>query len=140
MSYATLQKILALVPLESNGPEVYVATMTTVLSNSYDSLNETFKRLKILNLKFHPGENEKYCCAEILADYECLVSTGAFKPDQLGYITCIFEYTFDSRFHIWAKKRGKEVMECIKELCVYNEDFMQPDDIITYESLFQEAM
>ena len=38
LSSDILQKVLTLVPLTATGPKVYVATMTTVLSDSYDSL------------------------------------------------------------------------------------------------------
>ena len=38
LSNTLLQKILALVPLTATGHEVYVATMTTFISDSYDAL------------------------------------------------------------------------------------------------------
>ena len=41
-----LQKILTLVLLTATRPEVYVATMTTVLSNSYDYLVDTLNRFQ----------------------------------------------------------------------------------------------
>ena len=37
-SNTLLQKVLTLVPLTATGPEVFVATMTTFLSDSYDAL------------------------------------------------------------------------------------------------------
>ena len=36
---------------DRNGPEVYVAIMTTFLSDSYDALEETLNHMKILKLK-----------------------------------------------------------------------------------------
>ena len=36
-------------------------------------------------------------------------------------------------------KKYKEVTEFIKKLCVCDEDVMQPEELITYYSLVQEA-
>ena len=52
--------------LTASGPEVYVATMITVLSDSYDSLAETLNHMKSLKLKNHQGENVTYFCDAIL--------------------------------------------------------------------------
>ena len=60
-----LQKILILVPLTATGPEVFVSTMTTFFSNSYDDLEETINHIKSLKLKSYPGENVTDFCAEI---------------------------------------------------------------------------
>ena len=46
LSNTLLQKVLTLVPLTATGPEVYVAIMTTFLSDSYDALEETLKHMK----------------------------------------------------------------------------------------------
>ena len=83
LSYALLQKLLKLVPLTATRPEVYVTTMTTVLSNSYDSLVETLNHMKSLKLKDQPGENVRDCCDAILVEDERLESAGAFKNKQL---------------------------------------------------------
>ena len=79
------------------------------------------------------------CCAAILVDDERLKSSGAFKLDHLGYITCIFEDTSDSRFRLWDIQKYKEVTEFIKKLCVCDMDVISQEDLITYESLVQEA-
>ena len=50
-------------PLTATGPEVFVATMTTFLSDSYDALEETLNHMKSLKLKIYPGENVTDCCA-----------------------------------------------------------------------------
>ena len=100
MSNTLLQKVLTLVPLIATGPEVFSVTMTTFLSDSYDALEETLTHMKSLKLKSYPGENITDFCAEIWVDAERLESAGAFNPDHLGYITCIFEDTSDSRFHL----------------------------------------
>ena len=98
MSNTLLQKVLKLVPLTATGPEVFVATMTKFISYYYDALEETFTHMKSLNLKSYPGENVTYFCAEIWADAERLESARYFKPDHLGYTTCILEYTSISIF------------------------------------------
>ena len=85
-----------MVPLTETGPEVFVATMTTFISNSYDDLEETLTHMNSLKLKIYPGENVTDCYASILIDSEQLESAGAFKPEHLWYITCIFENNSDS--------------------------------------------
>ena len=85
LSNTFLQKVLTLVPLTATGPEVYVAIMTTFLSDSYDALEETINHTKSLKLKSYPGENVTDCCAAILVDDESLESAGAFKPEHLGF-------------------------------------------------------
>ena len=67
LSNILLQKVLTLVPLTTTGPEVFVATMTTFLSDSYDALEETMNQMKSLKLKSYPGENVTDCCAAILS-------------------------------------------------------------------------
>ena len=52
-----LQKLLTLVPLTATGPEVFVATMTTFLSDSFDDLEKTLNHMKSIKLKSYPGEN-----------------------------------------------------------------------------------
>ena len=81
---------MALVLLTATGPEVFVTTMTTFISDSYDSLEETLTHMKSLKINSYLGENVTDCCAEILVDVERLESAGAFKPEHLGYITRIF--------------------------------------------------
>ena len=91
-----------MLPLTATGPEVFVAIMTTFLSDSYDALKDTINHMKSLKLKIYPGENVTDCCAEILVDAECLESDGAFKSEHIGYITHIFEDTSDSRLLLLA--------------------------------------
>ena len=110
-----------MVPLASTGPEVYVTTMTTVLSNSYDFLMDTLKHMKSIKLKDHPGGNIADFCDVILVDVEHFESAGAFKPEHLGYIFRIFEDNYDSRSHLWANQNYKEVMYFVKKyFCVTN--------------------
>ena len=79
-SNTLLQKVLTLVPLTEIAPEVFVATMTTFLSDYYDALEETLNHMKILKLKIYPGGKVTDCCAEILVYAERLESAGAFNP------------------------------------------------------------
>ena len=96
-----------MVPLTATGLEVFVATMTTFLSDSYDALEENLYHMKSLKLKSYLGENVTYCFAAILVDAECLESAGAFKPENLGYITCIFEDNSVSRLRLWGIQKYK---------------------------------
>ena len=95
--------------------------------------------MKSIKIKGYTGKKVTYFCAVILVDDENLESSGAFKPYRLGYITRTFEDTSDSRFHRWAIQKYKEVTEFIKKLCVCDMDVLSQEDLITYESLVQEA-
>ena len=113
--------------------------MTTFLSDSYDALEETLNHIKSLKLKSYPGENVMDCCAAILVDAERLGSAEVFNPDNLGYITHIFEDTSDSRFRLWDIHKFKEVTEFINKLRVCDMDAISQEELITYESIVQEA-
>ena len=65
---AVLQKILKLVPLTATGPEVYVSTMTTIISDSYYSLVGTLNHMKNLKLKDRPVKDVADCYDEILVN------------------------------------------------------------------------
>ena len=84
LSNTILQKVLTLVPLTETGTELFVATMTTFISDSYDAMEKTINHMNILKLKVYPGEKVTYCCAAILVDDERLASAGDFKPEHLG--------------------------------------------------------
>ena len=58
-------------------------------------------QMKSLKLKSYSGENVKYFRAVILVNCDNLDSTGAFKTDNIGYINCIFEYTYDYILRLW---------------------------------------
>ena len=139
MSNTILQKVMTLVPLTATGSEVFAATMTKFISDSYYALEETLTNRKNLKLKTYPGKNVTDFCAEILVDAKRLESYRAFKPEHLGYINRIFEDNSDSRFCLWAIQKYKEVVEFIKKLRVYNMDVISQEDLIPYESLVQEA-
>ena len=128
-----------MVPLTATGPDVFIATMTTFLFGSYDALEETLNHMKSFKVKIYPGENVTYYCAGILVDTERLESAGAFKPEHLGYITRIFEDTSDSILRMWSIQKYKEVTEFINKLRVCDIDVLSHENIITYESLVQEA-
>ena len=86
------------------------------------------------------GDNITEFCAAILVDAERLESARDFNPKHLGYITNKFKNNSDHRFHIWATNKYKEVAEFIKKLYICDKDFMQPEELITYAYLVQEAM
>ena len=124
-------------PLTATGPEVYVATMTTIISDSYYSLVNTLNHTKNLKPKDYPGRNAADCYDEILVNVESLESAGAFNPEHLGYTISIFENTSNSRFQIWATQKYKEVMEFIKKTLLCDKDVMHNNYIITYVLLAQ---
>ena len=138
LSNTLLQKVLTLVILKVTGPEVFVATITTFISDYYDALEENLTHMKSLKLKSYPGENVTDCCAAILVDAERLESARTFKTDHLVNITSIFEDTSDSRFRLWAILKYKEVTEFLKKLRVCDMDVISQDYLVTYESLVQE--
>ena len=90
--------------------------MTTFISDSYDALDDILTQMKSLKLIIYPGENVTDCSAAISVDADHLDSDGVFNPENIGYITRIFEDTFDSRFYMWAILKYREVTEFIKKL------------------------
>ena len=129
-----------MVPLTATGPEVYVATMTTIISDSYYSLAGTQNQMKSLKLKYDQGGDTADCYNAILEYVEGLESAGAFKPEHLGYIIRIFENTSNSRFQIWATQKYKEVMVFIKKPLLCDQEVMHTNDITTYGLLAQESL
>ena len=81
MSNYPLQKVVTLVPLTATRPEFYVATMTTIISDSYYSLVDTLNHMKNLKLKYHPGRDSADCYDAILVNVESRESSGSFKPE-----------------------------------------------------------
>ena len=141
LSNTLLQKVLTLLPLTATGPEVFVTTMATFLSDSYDALEDTINHTNSIKLKIYPWENVTYCCASILVDAERLESAGAFKPEHLGHITRIFEDTSESRFRLWDIQEYKQATEFINKLCVCDMDVISKEDLlykglVGYEVLF----
>ena len=68
-------------PLTKTVPEVFFATMTTFISNSYDAFKDTLTHMKILKLKNCPGKNLIGYCDSMLVDDERLESFRAINPD-----------------------------------------------------------
>ena len=95
--------------------------------------------MKSLKLKNYPGDNVTDFCDSILVDDERVESVRDFKPEHLGYTTCIFEDTSDSRFLIWDIRNDKEVIGFIKKLCVCDMYSMAPAELIYYEPPVKEA-
>ena len=137
MSNDLLQRVLTLVPLTATGPEVYVAIMTTIISDSYYSLVDIINHTKSLKLKDNQGGDTADCYDAILENVEGLESAGALKPEHLGYIISIFENTSDSRFNLWATQKYKKVMEFVKKPLLCDKDVMHTNDITTYGLLVQ---
>ena len=135
-----LEKVLTLVLLVETGSEVYVATMTTIIYDSYYSLVDTLNHTKNLKFKDHPGRYAADFYDAILVNLQILESYGAFNPKHLGYIINIFENTSNSRFQLWATQKYKEVMEFVKKPLFFDEDVMHTHDIINYGFLAQEYM
>ena len=126
-----------MVPLTATGPEVYVATMTTILSDSYCYLVDTLNYMKSLKLKDNLGRDVADFYDEILVNKESHESAGAFKPEHIGYIIRIFEDTSNSIFRLWETHKYKEVIDFVRKPLLCDEDVMQTDDIITYGFLVQ---
>ena len=140
LSNTLLQKLMTLVLMTETGPEVYVATITTIISDSYYSLVDTLKHMKSLKIKYHSGRDVADLYDAILVNVESLESDGAFKPEQIGYIIRIFENTSDSIFHLWATQKYKEVMEFVKKPLLCDEDVMHTDYIIICGFLVQKSL
>ena len=131
------QKVLTLVPLTATGPEVYVATMTIFLSDCYNSLYETLNNLKSLKIRSYLVDTVTYCCASVLVDDDCLESDITFKTEHLDYITRDFEDNTGYRFCLWSIQKYNEVTKLIIKLCLYGMEVIQPEELITYDSLLQ---
>ena len=69
-------------PLTATGPEVFITTMTTFLSDSYNALEDNPTHMNSFKLKSYPGKNVMDWCAAILVDAEGLESAGAFTPEH----------------------------------------------------------
>ena len=61
LSNTLLQKVLTLVPLTATGPEVYVATMTTIISDSYYYLSDALNQMKSIKLSDNQGVDTADC-------------------------------------------------------------------------------
>ena len=140
LSTTLLHKLWTLMLLTATGPEVFVTNMNTFLYDSYDALEETITHMKSLKFKDHPDRNTADCYDAILVNVESLESAGSFKPEHLDYIICIFEDISNSRFHIWATHKYKEVLEFIKKPLLCDKDVMHTNDFITYGLLDQEYL
>ena len=120
--------------LTTTGPDIYVATMTICITDSYDGLEETLNHIKSLNISIYPGENITDYCDEIFVDADLLDSAGAFNNEHLGYITRIFEYAYSYRLCLWDIQKYKDITDFIKNICVRIMDFIPPEELIAYES------
>ena len=80
LSNDLLQRVLTLVPLTATGPEVYVANMTTIISDSYYSLVDTLNQMKNLKLKDNQGGDAVDCHNIILEMWRTLRVTELLSP------------------------------------------------------------
>ena len=113
--------------------------MITFISDSYDYLKNTLAHMNSIKPKIHPGQNITDLRTAILVDADIHESEGVFKPEHLWHITCIFEDTSDYRFHLWYIQKYKKITEFTNKFRVCDMDVISLEDLITYESLVQEA-
>ena len=64
-----LQKVLKTIPLIATIPEVYLATTTTLIYNSYNDLEVTLSYSNNINLKIYTGKSVADVCAAVLVNY-----------------------------------------------------------------------
>ena len=96
--------------------------------------------MESLKLKDNQGGDTADYYDAILEYMEGLESSGAFKPEHLGYIISIFENTSDSIFNIWETQKYKAVMDFVKKPLLCDKDVMHTNDITTYGLLIQESL
>ena len=65
LSNNLLQKVLTLVLLTETGTEFFVATMNSLLYDSYDALEETLTPMKSLKRKKSRGERYRFLCINL---------------------------------------------------------------------------
>ena len=68
---------------------------------------------------------------------EHLESARILKLDHFGYINLISEDFYFSRFFLLDIQKHNEVVEFIKKIRVLYLDFIQPEELITYESFYK---
>ena len=99
--------------------------MTIFISFSYISLEDTINHLNTIKINSYPLDNVAYLCDEILVDVEHIMSAGAFKPENLGYITqflriLLTEY-FDFKSFIITSRLCNLSINFLCEICItYN--------------------
>ena len=76
-----------MVPLTATGPEVYVATMITIISDSYYSLVETPNQIESLKLKDNQGGDTADCYDAILENVD-----GLGVPEPLSLSTSAISF------------------------------------------------
>ena len=91
-----------MVTLKDTETEIYVITIPTVISESNDTLEETLDHFNSLKIRIYPMEVVVHFYAAILVDSDHLDSDISFQSYELGYFTCIFEDTSNSRVFLWG--------------------------------------
>jgi len=140
LSADLLQKLLREVSISASGPVTLVALLRLVQLDSYEAMELTKEKLKKLTLKNYPGENVEQCCADIVMYAEQLDSAGSFEAPLLCSIAKTFESASEERFRLWGMKTYDRCKDYVKSLRIMDEDTVDADRRITYESLTQDAI
>ena len=74
--------------------------------------------LNSIKLKSYMEENFAYYCDKISVDSDFFDSAEAFNNDEFGYITIIFEDTYDSIFCLGVFIRTRRLRSLLKIYCV----------------------
>ena len=75
--------------------------------------------MKSLNLKSYLGDNVVDWCDKILVDAERLDNSRELKPKNSKYITCTFEYDYDSGFIFWGTRSTRRIRILLRKfVCV----------------------
>ena len=138
LSHGLHSKVLREVELTSSGPEVFVATMNVITSDSYDAMQETEKKLKEIKLKDFPGENVEDACAQIVTLSETLEGAGYWRHELLADISKVFEESSDTHFKLWAMDTYRGVKRYVEDLRVTPVEMITGQHY-TYKSLTIDA-
>ena len=137
ISAELLTKVLKDVEITASGPEVFIAIMRIMFTDSYDATESWKTELKCLQLTNFPGENIADCCTKVVELSERLDSAGHFNPELLSAIRKIFEQGTDRQFELWAINKSEKIHDYLGELRVTDPDQMTTK--LSYTSLCREA-
>ena len=98
-------KVTKITLLRSSVLEIFVATMFTVMLDSYNNLESSMKHTQNVTLASFIGENITYCCVAIIAGVEILYSSVSLSTNYFIDIYSILEDSKYSRYYIFEIKR-----------------------------------
>ena len=124
--------------MNASGPEVFVAILTTCVSDSYEALEKTKAELRKMKLTDFPDENVIDCSATVLRLAERLDSAGEFEPNLLCAVARIFEHTSDERLKLYVYDKYSKCSTLVKKLKVNSIDSLRDDELFTYENLLKD--